>query len=403
MSVVTTNKRIDIIDALRGFALAGIVIVHMVENYIGGPATQSFIEGTNPGIIDQIVKQGISFFLSGKFFALFSFLFGLSFFIQMRNAAQKGANFGGRFLWRIILLMGIGFVHHAFYKGDILTIYAALGIFLIPFYKIHNRWLLVITGVLFLGIGRYIVFAITGGEGIFGAFGFQPDSPDVIAYYETIKNGSFTEVVIANSTDGHLTKMDFQLGVFSRAYLTFGFFLLGLYAGRTGFFQNYKENKKLVRKLLIGSLITLVVSIGIVIGFFASAGPNVSFDNWMVMFGLTGVDLFNFCLTIIIIVLFVMAYRSTKGAQRLKVFAPYGRMALTNYFMQSIIGTFIFFGWGLGYLGQIPNRYTFLIAIGILILQIWWSKWWLSRFNYGPLEWLWRSLTYFKWFPFKKK
>jgi len=261
MSVVTTNKRIDIIDALRGFALAGIVIVHMVENYIGGPATQNFIEGTNPGIIDQIVKQAISFFLSGKFFALFSFLFGLSFFIQMRNAAQNGANFGGRFLWRIILLMGIGFVHHAFYKGDILTIYAALGIFLIPFYKIQNKWLLAITGILFLGLGRYIVFAITGGAGIFGSFGFQPDSPDVIAYYETIKSGSFTEVVVANSTDGHLTKMDFQLGVFSRAYLTFGFFLLGLYAGRTGFFQNYKENKKLVRKLLIGSLITLVVSI----------------------------------------------------------------------------------------------------------------------------------------------
>jgi len=121
------------------------------------------------------------------------------------------------------------------------------------------------------------------------------------------------------------------------------------------------------------------------------------------MFGLTGVDLFNFSLTLIIIALFVIAYRSSKGAKRLKVFAPYGRMALTNYFMQSIIGTFIFFGWGLGYLGQIPNRYTFLMAIGILILQMWWSKWWLSHFNYGPLEWLWRSLTYFKRFPFRKK
>ena len=120
------------------------------------------------------------------------------------------------------------------------------------------------------------------------------------------------------------------------------------------------------------------------------------------MIGLTGMDLVNVALTIMLITLFVYLFRKVKWQRMLQSFAPYGRMALTNYILQSILGAYIFYGWGLGYLAQIPNRYTFLMAFGVIALQMLISSWWLERFHYGPLEWVWRSLTHFKYYPLLK-
>ncbi|MGB5646574.1 MAG: hypothetical protein WBM55_05595, partial [Muriicola sp.] len=135
------TSRMDIVDALRGFSLAGIVIVHMVENYIGAPFPEGTMEATHQGPLDYVVDGFILLFLRGKFFALFSFLFGLSFFIQMDKARRGGMDFRMRFLWRLMILLAIGFAHSLFYRGDILTIYALLGVLLIPCYKLKDRWL----------------------------------------------------------------------------------------------------------------------------------------------------------------------------------------------------------------------------------------------------------------------
>ncbi len=398
----TTKNRIEIIDALRGFALAGIVIVHMVENYVGALTPENVMDATHQGIPDYVVDGFIQLFLRGKFFALFSFLFGLSFFLQMDNANTKGNDYKGRFLWRLIILLGIGFLHHLFYRGDILTVYAILGVFLIPFYKLDNKWVLGFAAILFLGLGRYIVFMITNGASIFSGMEFLPDNPVIINYFDTIKNGTLGQVFLSNATEGHLMKMDFQLGVFSRGFLTFGFFLLGLYVGRTQFFKNFAENKKLVNNVLIWSSATFVISIILAILAFSRLGENVTFDNWTAMLGLTAFDLNNIAMTFIIIALFVIVYRKVKGERLLRVFSPYGRMALTNYVTQSVVGTYLLYGWGLGYLGELRNSYTFLIGIVVIGIQIALSNWWLKNFQYGPLEWLWRSATYFKWYPLKR-
>ncbi|MBT8300867.1 MAG: DUF1624 domain-containing protein, partial [Maribacter sp.] len=121
MSVKPIKQRIEIIDALRGFSLAGIVVVHFVENFIGSAVPQNVLEGLHVGPLDYVVDAFIALFLRGKFFGLFSFLFGLSFFIQMDNAQEKGTFFGPRFLWRLVILLLIGGLHHMFYRGDILT------------------------------------------------------------------------------------------------------------------------------------------------------------------------------------------------------------------------------------------------------------------------------------------
>lgn len=399
----TKSPRIEIIDALRGFALAGILICHMVEQYIGAGAPMSYYETVSPGIADQVVDGFIGIFLRGKFIALFSFLFGLSFFIQMDNGSQKGIAYGGRFLWRLILLLIIGYAHSLFYRGDILTIYAMLGIFLIPFYKVNNKWVLGFAAILFLGLGRYIIFFFTQGEHLFlDVDPMDMEAPRVLEYYNTIKNGSLWEVFTTNGWEGHLDKMNFQYGIFGRGYFTFAFFLIGLYIGRSGFFKRFKEERKLTKKVLIGSLILFVVSMGITAGAFMSLGPEVKMDNWIAMIGLSGMDMVNLAMTLIYITLFAILCRKIKLEKWLAKFAPYGRMALTNYVLQSILGTALLYGWGMGYLGELQNIHTFLIAIALIVMQVWVSKIWLQYFKYGPLEWLWRSLTFFKIFPMKK-
>ncbi len=400
------KDRIQIVDALRGFSLAGIVLVHMIENYIGGPPPQEAMAATNRGIIDGIVQGFTGLFIQGKFFALFSFLFGLSFFIQMDKASKKKVSFEGRFLWRLLLLLGIGCIHHLFYRGDILTIYAVLGILLIPFYRMGTKPIVILTILLFLGVGRYIIFALFADQSLFLGTAMDLESPEIAAYFEILKHGSLSDVFISNTTQGHLMKLDFQLGVFGRGYLTFGFFLLGLLAGRFDFFKNYVTNKKTIRKGLIWSIVLFLVSGGLMAALFMIASDfgkaQVAFDNWLTIFAMTAYDLSNIFMTFILIGAFTLLFIKIKGERVFMKFAPYGRMALTNYVGQSIIGTFILYGWGLGYIGELRNLYTFGIGILIILLQMIISKWWLQKFAYGPLEWLWRSLTYFKFFPFKK-
>ncbi|MGV6831043.1 MAG: DUF418 domain-containing protein [bacterium] len=400
------SNRIQAVDALRGFSLAGIVIVHMVENYVGSLAPADALTATNQGILDSIIEGFIFFFLRGKFFALFSFLFGLSFFIQMDSGSKKHHRFEGRFLWKLVLLLVIGAVHHLFYRGDILTIYAMLGILLIPFYKVSPKWILITAAILFLGVGRYLVFALVGTDTMFSGMEFRPDHPAVIAYFDTIKEGTILQVFESNTIEGHLMKLDFQLGVFGRGYLTFGFFLLGLYLGKLDFFRNFTSYRKKLFKFLYWSIGLLLVSFILAGLSFFLAGPGEegggNMDSFISMIGLTFYDLSNLFMTFIIVISFLLIYMNFKGERFLSKFAPYGRMALTNYLAQTLLGTALLYGWGLAYIGELRHVYTLLIALVIIVAQMYVSKWWLAHFNYGPLEWLWRSLTYFKWFKMKK-
>ena len=401
-----SKNRIEIIDALRGFSLAGIVIAHFVENYIAAPPPQELTDGIHTGILDDIVDGIIFIFIRGKFFALFSFLFGLSFFIQMDRGAKKSNNFQIRFLWRIIILLAIGFLHHLFYRGDILTIYAIVGIFLIPFYRLPTKWLIAIISFVFLGGFRYVIFAITGGDQLFNTINMtSPDSKELLEYYDILKNGSLWDVFKTNTLQGHLMKLDFQFGIFSRGYITFGFFLAGLLFGRLGFFEGLEKFRKMNKKIVIWSIVGFVLSFvltGVLFSLGGNNGQTPDFNSWINMFALSFYDISNVAMTFLLIALFVILWKKSKAGRFLKRFAPYGRMALSNYIIQTLIGTFILYGWGLGYIGSIPNTYIFLISILLIVIQMIVSKWWLKKFFYGPLEWVWRSLTYFKNYPLKK-
>ena len=400
MTSLIKTKRIISIDALRGFALAGVVLVHMVEQYMAGPAPQGFMEGVN-GLPDQIVQGLLQLFFAGKFFALFSILFGLSFAIQMQSAEEKNVNFGGRFIWRAGLLFVIGYVHQLFYRGDILTIYAVLAPFLIPFYKVPSKWILITAGLIFLGIPRFIAFYIFGGESITGIHPMMDtNNEQVLAYFDTIQNGSLIEVFKSNAVYGMQTKIDFQMSIFGRFYYTFGYFLIGLWLGRTGVFEDIAGHAKKIKNIMLWAIAGLLISVVITFATFATIAQPIDNASLHFTFGMNFMDWINISMSTIILCGFLLLYQRDTWEKRLTFFAPYGRMALTNYVLQSVIGTFIFFGWGLGYLGQIRYSYLFLMGLLIITIQSLLSKYWLKRFKYGPLEWLWRSATYMKWQPF---
>jgi len=403
MTTSIQTKRIHSVDALRGFSLAGVALVHMAEQYIAGPSPEGFMEGIN-GLPDQIIQGILQLFFTGKFFALFSILFGLSFAIQMQSAEEKNMKFGARFLWRAVLLFLIGYVHQLFYRGDILTIYAVLAPFIIPFYRVSTKWILFTAGIIFLGIPRFIAYAIMGADSATGIHSIMDNNNEyIINYFDIIQNGSLLETFKINATYGMMTKIDFQISFFGRLYYTFGYFLLGLWLGKIGLFKHLSTYFKKIKTVMLWSLVALLLSLVAMIATFATMPQPVDNDSWHFVFGMNFMDWFNIAMTSIILCGFLLLFQKAAWEKRLLFFAPYGRMALTNYILQSIIGTFIFFGWGLGYLGQIRTLYLFGMALLLIVIQTILSKYWLQTFKYGPLEWLWRSATYFKWQPMLKK
>jgi uncharacterized protein len=389
------NNRIHIIDAFRGFALIGIVLVHMVEQFLAAAPTQEIRAGMVQGPLDQVVEVFLMLFVRGKFFAMFSFLFGLSFFIQMDRAAKGGVDYQGRFLWRVSLLLVIGYIHSLFYRGDILTIYAILAFVLVPFYRVGDKYLLTFAAILLLGAGRYLVFAVYGGGTILPFGGGEPELPHNMAYYDALLSGSLMDVFSQNAVYGHLSKLEFQINTFGRWYQTFAFFLLGLWAGRLRLFERLDELHPRIKKaLIVSASITLLLP-----------DRHLGVDVCIYQFGpvqLRARDRVAVFLRVALPVLlcsFVLLYRRKSWGRILSKLAPYGRTALTNYVFQTLVGTFLFYNYGLGLLGAVSNSQALGIGILVIAFQIWLSALWLRYFRYGPLEWLWRSGTRLSWQP----
>jgi uncharacterized protein len=419
----THSDRLHIVDALRGFALLGIVAVHFMEQYFGRNPPSGYSPHSSFPVMDQVFDTIFFILVRGKFFALFSFLFGLSFVLQMQHAETRApeSDFRWRFAWRLVVLLAIGFVHNLFYCGDILTVFALLGFPLLLFYKVSTRWLLVSILLLMLSTPRIIMkYAIPKPTLAEQKALEQTDSLRATKAFEVMKKGSFPEIAYLNATDGLRFRMDSQFAFFGRGYQTFAYFLMGLWAGRRRIFDDMEKNWPIFKKMLKwGGIATVALPLlSIAIEFLlskmastegsnpeTSGGQNQAFDptSWQAIFGMTLYDVWNFSMMFFYVGLFVWLYRKVKGERFLSKFAPVGKMALTSYVSQTLIGTFIFFGFGLGKLGDFGSSETLAMGLVVFIGQMYLSRWWLARFNYGPLEWLWRSITFWAWQPFVKK
>jgi len=392
-------NRIEIIDVLRGFSLLGIIIVHFTEQYYAGQPPDAMAKVTPHSIADNIVQGIVGLLIQGKFFTIFSFLFGLSFFIQLNRNKESGS-FLPRFAWRLIVLFAIGFAHSLHYRGDILTIYAVLGFGLLFTYKLPDKALLFVALFLVFDLPAFFTrviqtFIETGNQSM-------ADQKELQLYFDTVKYGDYLSIWKANIPE-ILTKFQFQV-IWGRLYITLGLFLLGLYAGRKNFFSTWENQVPWIKKVckIAGWTILGCILFNVLLFGGAELAKVKIPQTLQFAFGNLTFDAFNCSLSTLYVMGILMLFRKEKWKTRLMNFYAVGRMGLTTYLMQTLFGFYIYFSVGFALLNDIGAATALALGLAVFIFQIFFSKWWLARFQYGPVEWLWRSLTYFKLQPMLK-
>jgi uncharacterized protein len=231
---------------------------------------------------------------------------------------------------------------------------------------------------------------------------FSTDDAANEKYFTTVKEGSYVEILKANLGEFNF-KYQFQVES-GRIYITFGLFLLGLYAGRKQVFEKLEEQLPLLKRLLKKSAWLLLALILFALAFFGGAELAQIKLPQIVQWTVGGLiyDVFNLALATIYVAAIMILFQKEKWHDRLMNFYAVGRMGLTTYLMQTFFGTLLFFSWGFGQLGEIGALASVGISILIFTGQIYFSKWWLARFRYGIFEWLWRTGTYLRRQPFRK-
>ncbi|HML63903.1 MAG TPA: DUF418 domain-containing protein [Dysgonomonas sp.] len=392
MPVSTTlisNNRIEIADVLRGFAVMGITLIHFIERF----SLYSFPEETSNFMMftDRIIWDSIFFTFSGKAYCIFALLFGFSFFIQDNSQKEKRKDFRGRFAWRLVLLFFIACINSALFPGEILVLYALLGYVLIAVCRFSTRTVMAIAIVLLLQPFEWgqIIYALFNPE--YTGINTQLDAP----YWEIVnvaqKEGSFFEMCKTAIWTGNIANMGWML-LHGRVTQTAGLFMIGMLIGRGRIFPYSEKNIKLWIKVFIIAVIAFFP----IYGLIATLPEFVSRDALLVPSILILKSLSNLAFTGILFAGIILVYYLTKFKNILHQLAPYGRMSLTNYLSQSLIGSFLFYNWGLGLYKYTGITVCFLMGIGIFLIQFFFCHWWLRSHRHGPLEWLWKKATWIK-------
>jgi uncharacterized protein len=415
---ISVKDRIHLVDALRGIALAGIGIFHFAIQFLAFMAPADHRSYAIHGPVDGVIEALLQIFIVGKGYALFSLLFGLSFAIQMQRGERRDSahDFRYRFAWRLTVLLGIGYLHSLFFSGDILLVYALLGLPLVLFYRVPDRWLIALALVLLVGTPR-VVRRVVGGPTSQEQQQASTTAMEAAAvrHWQALESGDLTRIIPNNASDGLRGKWDYQMGFMGRGYQTFALFLIGLWAGRRRIFENVEAHRAAFRRLLrwtggltvaLPLLMIALIMVGRAMGGAQSGAqgseggmPDVS--GWQVIAGICFYDVWNNVMTFFYVAAFVTLFRRSRWRALFLRFAPVGRMALTSYLLQTVAGSFVFFGFGLGLLGRYGNSVAVPIGIVVVAALSWLSALWLQHFRYGPVEWAWRSLTWFRRQPFR--
>lgn len=378
------KERILIVDAIRGFALFGILMIHSVIHFdlirYPGPGHDIFTQ------IDPLVHSIISLAFKGKAYAMFSFMFGFSFFILMQNRAEQGIDFRARFLWRLLILGVFGYFHSLLYVGDFLMVFAVLGIPLIFLYKVHTKILIVIAALLFLQMPTlYNLFhSILNPDFIFKQYwAFGEGAIDIYA------NGSLLDVLKFNAFSGQIAKTMFVFH--SGRYLDMlGLFICGLIIGRIKYFENVELKKSFTKKVLLFSSVSALIfySLRVVV-----TRLDLNETQLLLSKAIT-ISYAELSLTFVLLSGFVLVYQFLSKRFNFALLAAYGRMSLTSYVSQTLFGVVFYYGFALGMYKFFGITYSLVFAIVVFIIQIYFSKKWMDNFRFGPLEWLWRALTF---------
>lgn len=378
--------RLQVVDALRGFAIVSIMLLHNIEHF-----DFMFLPDNLPEWmvrLDKGIMDTMFFLFGGKSYAIFALLFGLTFFIQMNNQEKKGKDFRGRFAWRMVLLLCFAFVNSAFYQGDILSIYAVLAFSLIPVAKLSNKLVFLIA----------LFFLLLPNEWINLFIAIQnPDTPVTDpaswAYFgrsgEYLSKGSLIDTVIGNLTNGKTAVVlwSWEKG---RVMQTIALFMLGMLAGRKQLFVPSADSQRFWTRII------LIAPIAFIILFVL----NTNYDHWVSSAAIQrplGTMLgswTSFSFMLILLSGFTLLFQTGAFYRILNVFSPLGRMSLSNYVLQSIIGSVIYYGFGFGLYLYTGATYSLLLGIILAILQGFFSTWWMKNHKQGPLETIWHKATW---------
>ena len=396
MEPTAARERIQVIDVLRGCALFGIIAANM--RWFNSPAEVYM----NPHLVqlasaDQLTQLLLDFFVNSKFIALFAMLFGLGFGAQMERGGEQNAAI---YIRRLSVLAIIGAMHALLlWWGDILLIYALMGFLLLKFRKSDQdaiiMWALIIYWFPILLILGFAVISASGAS--LQATGQEAVAETLQRTVQIYREGSyramlgvrFREVLLFNSNAPFMYPRILSM------------FLFGLYIWRRGIFQNLSANLPLLKKILKWSLITgMAGNAGyVLINEIWRPSPATNALLFAVMWiiesiGTPAMSIFYACALILL-------FQKEAWRHRLLPFAAVGRTALTNYLMQTVICTALFYSYGLGLFGKIGPLAGLIPTVVIYAVQTGISMAWLRAFRFGPMEWVWRSLTYARLQPMR--
>lgn len=384
-----TRRLLDV-DALRGFALLGILVV----NSTFFASTFAIYEIADPafsGPLDDLGRWIVAVFFTSKFYVLFSFLFGYSFTLQIDAAGRAGAPFVPRFLRRLLGLFAIGAAHAVLlWQGDILTTYAVLGLVLLALRGLSPRRAVQIAGGIVLLSALF--FLVAGlDEAARGATADTPErirgATDATAYWR----GSVGDVIAQRLSEMPATA---ALLLLLQAPSALAMFLLGLAAGKVRLFARTDELLPVLRRVA-----TVCLPVGVAAGGLYAAMTLGQAGTPTATFGATVDVLGSPVLATGYVAALLLVFRTARGGRLRAVLAPAGRMALSNYVLQSLVLALLFTGYGLGLVGRLGPLAVLAVCAAIFAGQLALSAWWLGRHRYGPIEWALRALTTWSWPP----
>lgn len=373
---VLPNQRIEPIDILRGIALFGVLAINLLREFRVS-IFQQFVN-TPPAThaIDRWIETYVPIFIELKAFALFSFLFGIGMAIQMDRINSRGGPAGHLLVRRLAALLFLGIIHLTLiWNGDILTEYAVAGFIALPFLFLPPRWL----GIAALLFALRFVLPYPSYPISFPTEAWL--QAHVATAATVYKHGSFLQIL--RFEWGELRPL-LPLHIYIMAR-TIALFLFGAFCWRLGLLKNLEKNRRILFMagllgLAIGATLTVLTSSLVRPDLFGRAEFGLSATGQLALtLGYAGAILY--------------AATTRLGLATLGWAAPLGRMAFTNYIVQSVVFSFLFFGWGFGWYGMRPAP-ALLLGICVYVVQVIASALWLKRFRFGPIEWLWRSMMY---------
>lgn len=402
LAPVTGADRIQALDVVRGFALLGILLMN-IEG-MAGPLMAS-MTGLDPQLTgaDRWVDGAIYLLVQGKFYPLFSMLFGMGFAVMLMRAEAAQRPFFGLYLRRVLALLAIGLAHALLvWSGDILVTYALMGFLLLLFFRRTPqsrlpKWgiaLMLVPAVLTLSLGllgsamQAMPEAARAGFDEAMARQAVQMAAEIDSQRQAYGSGSFAEATVQRLHD--FTSMIGFILIYGAFIL--GLFLVGAWFARSGAIARPGEFERLHWRLRWVALPVGLAMVGV--SFWLE--PTLDFGRLDLRASTAQVlqMLGGAVMALGYLGWVVRGLQCPAVAGGLNALAPAGRMALTNYLLQSLVMTTLFFGYGLGWFGQLPRAWQPLLVLAFFGLQVALSQWWMARFRFGPAEWLWRAATY---------